>query len=230
MIAQKISNRTIAIAGPAFRGDHRLVHTQLPAGKSAERFQNAAECVLPFGIVDQAGTGYRAGIGHRIEGTIVGTQTDRIEDISARLDANEAFDPLRTERFERKREYEGLGGGLNCEGNTAVAYLVNVTVGRRDADAKIIRIGLGELGNVVGDSSAGIACDLCMAALQKSQQWRLDNLTPACTRTNGQTCARIHAHPLPDAFKEASPVPIGEARLTQSARRALAEGLDWPAP
>jgi hypothetical protein len=53
MVAQKISNRTIAITGCAFGGEHRLIHAELPAGEPAEHRQDAAECILPFGIEDQ---------------------------------------------------------------------------------------------------------------------------------------------------------------------------------
>jgi hypothetical protein len=41
MIAQKISNRAVAITGCALRGEHLLIHPQLPAGKPAQHCEDS---------------------------------------------------------------------------------------------------------------------------------------------------------------------------------------------
>ena len=86
--------------------------------------------------------------------------------------------------------------GLYGERDIAIADLVNVAIGGCDADAEIFGIGLGELGNVVGDGTTAIARDFGMAALQKTQQRRLENLIPASSRTDRHIRTRVHAFPL----------------------------------
>jgi hypothetical protein len=53
-------------------------------------------------------------------------QPDRIENIPARLDPDQAFDFLRANRFECQREYEGLRDGLYGERYVAIANFVNI--------------------------------------------------------------------------------------------------------
>jgi len=125
-------------------------------------------------------------------------QPDRIENIPARLDPDQAFDFLRANRFECQREYEGLRDGLYGERYVAIANFVNIAISGCYADAEIVRIGLRKLWNVVGDGTAVVACDFRMAARQKTQQWRLENFTRASRGANDHICARVHAFPPPD--------------------------------
>src|SRR5262245_17267120 len=68
MIAQKISNRAIAIPGCTFRGKHLLIDAQLAAGEPAQHCEDSDKCILPLGVVNQPRAGDGASIDHRIEG------------------------------------------------------------------------------------------------------------------------------------------------------------------
>ncbi len=103
---QQIADRAVAVAGGAFGGIDGVVHVEIASGKPPERLPDVFECGVALGLVDQAGAGDRAGIHHRIEGMILGVEADRVEGIARWLDANDAFDPRRTQRIQRQREHE----------------------------------------------------------------------------------------------------------------------------
>lgn len=117
--------------------------------------------------MDQTGTGDGPGIDHRIERPVVGPQPDRVERIAARFDADHSLDFLGAEQLQRECEDESLGDRLDGEKNAAVADLVDMAVDGRQADAEMVRIGLFQLGNVVGERTAIVLLQLRMTADQE---------------------------------------------------------------
>src|SRR6185369_4945951 len=61
---------------------------------------------------------------------------------------------------------------LDGEGDLAVADFVDVAVERREADAKMGRIGLTELGDVVGDRAGFVGGEFLVALVKKPQKRR----------------------------------------------------------
>lgn len=171
--AQQITDRPVAIARRALGRIDRLVDVELAAGEAAKRLADVCERAVILGGVDQAGAGDRAGIDHRVEGVVFRIQPDRVEGIARRLDADHALDPFGTQRVQRQREHERFRHRLDSEGDIGVADLVDMAVEGREADAKMGRVGLAELGNVVGDRAAGLGQEICVTSVQKPQQRRL---------------------------------------------------------
>ena len=104
--AQQIADRAVAVAGGALGAVDSVVDVKLAPGKPAQRLPDIVECDVALGLMDQAGAGDRAGIDHRVEGVVFGVETNRVEGIARRLDADDAFDPCRTQRVQRQREHE----------------------------------------------------------------------------------------------------------------------------
>ena len=67
---------------------HGIIDVELAPGKLAELLADAFERVSTVDLMDQAGTGDRAGIDHRVERPVVVGQPDRIERLATRLDAD----------------------------------------------------------------------------------------------------------------------------------------------
>ena len=89
--------------------DYRGIHHFEVLVEDVEEFSKKLESLGALGAMDQARAGNRTGIDHRVVRAIVGTQTDRIKRIAARLDADHALNPLRAEQLYRQRKHEGLG-------------------------------------------------------------------------------------------------------------------------
>ena len=104
--AQEIADCAVAVAGQALGGINGVVDVELAPGKPAQRLPDIFERVVALGLVDQPGTGNRAGIDHRIERVVLGIEPDRVEGIARWLDADRAFDPCRAECVQRQREHE----------------------------------------------------------------------------------------------------------------------------
>src|SRR6202007_340658 len=139
----EVADRAVAIAGCAFRRQHRLVNVELAPGKAAERLPDIVEGAVAFGLADQPGHGNRAGIDHRVEGLILTTEPDRVEGITRRLDADRAFDARGAKRVERESEYKRFRDRLDREGYAGVADLVDIAIEGREADAEMIGVRLG---------------------------------------------------------------------------------------
>ena len=123
--------------------------------------------------MDQAGTGDRAGIDHRIERPVVVGQPDRIERLAARLDADRRRHAFFADQFERKRKHESLGDRLDGERHPAVADLVDMAVDGNERDAEMRGIGALQLGNVIGDRAEIVRFEFLVASLQKALERRL---------------------------------------------------------
>ncbi len=130
--------------------------------------QDALKGAVTLRVADEARTGDRAGIDHRIERQVGGVQPNRVEGIAARLDTDRRFDSFRADRLERQREDEGLGNRLDGERHQPVAHLVHVAVDGGDADAEMRRIRLGQFRDVIRQLAAEILRELAVAAPQKS--------------------------------------------------------------
>jgi hypothetical protein len=107
-VAQQIADGAVAVAGRTFGGIDGFVDPEFAPGKPAERLTDIVEGAVALGFMDQAGTGDRAGVDHRIEGMVFGIEADRIKGIARWLDADRLFHPRRAERIQRQREHEGL--------------------------------------------------------------------------------------------------------------------------
>jgi hypothetical protein len=81
---------------------------------------------------------------------------DGVEGIAARLDADVAEGLLAPGQVQQHRERERLGDGLEGERCRRVADRDGLAAGVGDRDAEAIRVGLGKLGDVVGQ----VACRL----------------------------------------------------------------------
>jgi hypothetical protein len=156
---------------------HGVVVVELAPGKLAELLADAFERVSTVDLMDQAGTGDRAGIDHRVERPVVVGQADRIERLAARLDADGRRHPLFTDHVERKREHEGFGDRLNGERHRAVADLINVAIDGDEGDTEMLRIGALQLGNVIGDRTGIVRFEFFVTARQKVLERRLIGIT-----------------------------------------------------
>ena len=92
------SGRQVVCAEPWFRDNLD--------GEAAEGLADIFESVIAPGLVDQAGTGDRAGIDHGIEGMVLGVEADRVEGVARGLDADGAFDAGGAERVQCQCENE----------------------------------------------------------------------------------------------------------------------------
>ena len=169
-VAQQIADRAIAVAGDAFGSVHGLVEAEFAAGKTAERLSNIVECGGALRLMDQSRTGDRPGIDHRIEGVVVGVETDRIEGIARRFDADRTFHPRRAECVQRQRKYERLRHRLDREDDPGIADLVDMSVDGGEADSEMRRVGLAEFRNIIGDGAPDLGRIGRMTGLEKAQQ------------------------------------------------------------
>ena len=173
IIAQQPGDRAVAVAGERLRGVHGVVDVELAAGELAELLADALERRCAIDLMDQSGTGDRAGIDHRIERPVVVGQPDRIERLAARLDADRRRDALFADHFQRKREHERLGYRLDGERHGAVADFIDMAVDGDEADAEMRGIGPLQLGDIVGDRAGIVGSEFFVASGQKALERRL---------------------------------------------------------
>ena len=176
IIAQQIGDGAIAVSGLPLGREDLLVDTEVAAGETDSAVADTFERFAALRLVDQPGTGDGAGIDHRIERPVVWPQPDRVKRIAARLDADHGLDLLGAKQFQGQREDEGLGDRLDGEKHVAVADLVDVAVDGRQADAEMVRIGLFQLGNIVGERAAIVVLQLRMTTDQEPMQRRRRHL------------------------------------------------------
>ncbi len=157
-VLQHPGDRAIAKTGLAFRTVHRIVDRD---GASKERGDDVGDALPLFRRVvagDQARHSDCTSIDHGIQWrTGLGIEADRIEGLPARLDAHLAQDALAASIRQSRGVNCRLGHRLHRELAIVVADLIDIAVGGDDADAECIRIGLGELGDVVGYRAGGEA-------------------------------------------------------------------------
>jgi hypothetical protein len=128
-----------------------VVDAEFAPGELAEFLANALEGESAVDLMNQPGTGDRAGIDHRVERPVVVGQADRIERLAARLDADRSGYALLADHVERTRKHEGFRNRLNGERYGAIADLVDVAINGDETDAEMRRIGALQLGDVIGD-------------------------------------------------------------------------------
>ena len=141
-----------------------------------------ARCAV--GLMDQSGTGDRAGIDHRVERPVVVGQPDRIERLAARLDADRRRNALLADHVERKRKHEGLGDRLDGERHRAVADLIDMAVDGDESDAEMRGVGALQFGNVIGDRAGMIRSEFLVTAVQKALERRLVGIAGISERRN----------------------------------------------
>src|SRR5262249_45268029 len=142
IIPQKPCDRAIAVAGLRFGSVHSIVDAELATREQAELLANALEGSGSVDLVDQAGTGDRAGIDHGIERFVVVGEPDRVEGLAARLDADGGSNPLFPDQIQCERKDERLRDRLNGELDGTVAGLIDMAVDGDETYAEMSRIGL----------------------------------------------------------------------------------------
>ena len=137
-----------------------------------EHLHDAAQSHLGRPPFDEAGAGDRAGVDHRIARAAGdGIEPDGVEGVARRLDADLCQHLRASVVFEREAIDEGLRDRLDGELLPRVADFVNAAVGRDDADAEPVRIGLAQLGNVGGDFAVVDLGNIRGAALRAGRGW-----------------------------------------------------------
>ena len=169
---QEIGDGAVAVPGRGLRCEHRIVDVEPATGEAAQRVADGLEGIGAPGLQDEAATGDRTGIDHRIERMVVGIEPDRVEGVSRRLDADDLFDCVGAERVQREREDERLRHRLDRKWHAAVADLVDVAIECREADAEMHGVGLAELWNVVGDRAVMVGPKIGVAGGEEALQRR----------------------------------------------------------
>ena len=177
IISQQPGDRTIAVTGQRFGSMDRVVDAEFTPGELAEFLSNALEGESAVDLMDQPGTGDRAGIDHRVERPVVVGEADRIERLAAGLDADRSGYALLTHQVQRKRKHEGLRDRLNGERHGAIADLVDVAVDGDETDAEMRGIGALQLGNVIGDRAGIVRPEFLVTGGQEPLKRRLVGVT-----------------------------------------------------
>jgi hypothetical protein len=95
------------------------------------------------------------GVDHRVERAVVAlVHDDRVEGVTGGLHPDSMHDLHRATVVQGDAENERLRDRLNRELAIGVADAVDVAVGGGNGDAELIRVGLGEFGDVGGNSPA----------------------------------------------------------------------------
>ena len=152
---------------------HGVVDVEFAPGELAELLRGYVRTRGAVDLMDQAGTGDRAGIDHRVERPVVVGQPDRIERLAARLDADGRRHALFADHVQRQRKHEGLGDRLDGERHRAVADFIDMAVDGDERDAEMRGIGALQLGNVVGDRAGIVRLEFLVTAGQEMLQRRL---------------------------------------------------------
>ena len=87
---------------------------------------------------------------------------DGVERLSRGLDADMGEHRVAAIALQRVAVHEGLGDGLDGEGAIGVPHRVDLAVDGGEGDAEGGRIGLAELGDVIGGVSPGQSRDALM--------------------------------------------------------------------
>ena len=172
VVAEQISNCSIAIASLALGSKHRLISAQFVASKSTQRVEDAGKRFIASAFMNERRARNGAGIDHRVIGAVIGSQAYRIECVAARLDADNCFHFIGAEGLQSQRKDEWLGNGLDGEGDGAISDLIDVTVNRREAYSEVVRLCLFQFWNVIGHRSLVVVEKSAVAIGQKLMEGR----------------------------------------------------------
>jgi hypothetical protein len=138
---------------------NRLVDLERPPGEAREQRKHVGDALVLAFALHQFGDRNGACIDHGIEGAVRHlVEHDRVERLSCRFHADmlqHRFPPV---MLERVAVHEGLRHRLDGEAYAGIARRVDLAIDRSDGDAEMGRVGLAELGDVVGRLAAGDRC------------------------------------------------------------------------
>jgi len=147
----EVCHGTVAHSRLFFRLKHRFVQMNgIPAAKFSGERQKIAEGVLAVHAAVGGGNGSR--VNHGIERVCVFCLQphQRIKCVAGRLHPHFAEHPVITCRLQSHDEGEGFGNALDGKFLMPVACGVNLPVGGDDAGPQLVRISLGQLGDIGG--------------------------------------------------------------------------------
>ena len=165
--AEHVADRAVPVAGVVLGRVDGLVDLQRPARVARVGLQHAREALVRRRAGHERRRHDRAGVDHRVARLpAAGREADRVERVARRLHADLVRDGRAPAVGERQAVGERLGHRLDRERHAGVADLVEVTVGRREADPEGVRIGVGQRRDVVGDRAVAHARVLRVQALE----------------------------------------------------------------
>jgi hypothetical protein len=148
------------VRGPELRGAHPLVDPQVPAREAGEERDGPVDAIVLAGLrSDQERVrGDGSGVDHRVLGPVgVPFERELVEGLPGWLDPDGIQDAVEPTIDDGGRIGERLGDRLDGELGVGVAGGVGATECRGQCHAEAFRIGLGELGDVVGVGATGVA-------------------------------------------------------------------------
>ena len=168
---QQVRQRAIALARRRLRRADRLVDLERPPGEPGQDRDDPVGA-LPGG---PAGNQARRRDGARIDEGVGGAtgallETDRVERLAARLDADVLQHLVTAELVEGEREHEGLGDGLDRE-QGVVAERHRRAPRIDHGHGEPLGIGRGELGDVLGRRSAVLPAHLVEHGTEHLAHW-----------------------------------------------------------
>ncbi len=162
-IEHHIGDGAVAVAGGLLRSEHRFVDGEPPAGKPGEELDHGVDAFIQRITLHQLGDRDGAGIDHGIEGPVGHlVEHDGIERFAGGLDAHMAEHGIAPEMLQRIAIHEGLRYRLDGEDVVGVAGGIDLAIDGGERNAEQRRIGLAELGDIVGDLAAGCLPDALM--------------------------------------------------------------------
>lgn len=141
---QQIGDPLIAVIGRGFGGEHALVDLEPPPGEAAEPLLHRLPLLCGGRPGHQRGGGEGAGVDHRVHrAAVVELEGDHgVEGEAGVVDPDDPVDLLVTDRLAHQRQHEGLGDGLDREGDVRVPDAVHgaVDLGERKAEERGISL------------------------------------------------------------------------------------------
>ena len=149
--AHEVRRRAVAIRMAQLARERPLVdHQRLVAGARLHDAEQALELALGAGAVDEVRGDQRARVDHRVVRAVMPlVEDDRVERVTARLDADPGQHVLLAVVGERERVGEDLGDRLERERQLMVALVVEAAVHRGQADGEVVALLARRVGGVV---------------------------------------------------------------------------------
>jgi hypothetical protein len=151
-VQHHVGDCAVAMSRCLLRSEDVLVDEQAAAGEARHHVEHRGDPRLRRVALDQLGGRHRAGVDHRVERPVFDiVEQDRVEGVAGRLDADMLEHRIAAVLGQDVAVDERLRRRLDRKGALAVAGGVDLAVDGCDGDAEEVGIGLGELGDVVGN-------------------------------------------------------------------------------